>query len=80
VKALTQFPSELDKLSENQGWTSNLGQAFQNQQSDVMAANPATEAGSRKMASTRWRVPSGNDLFVVGGEDGFPKLSKSLSM
>ena len=38
VKALTQFPSVLDNLAENLGWTSNLGQAFQNQQSDVMAA------------------------------------------
>jgi hypothetical protein len=38
VKALTQFPSVLDNLAENLGWTSSLGQAFQNQQSDVMAA------------------------------------------
>ena len=38
VKALTQFPSVLDNLAQNLGWTSNLGQAFQNQQSDVMAA------------------------------------------
>jgi Protein of unknown function (DUF3300) len=38
VKALTQFPSVLDNLAENLGWTSNLGQAFQNQQSNVMAA------------------------------------------
>ncbi|HMH13461.1 MAG TPA: DUF3300 domain-containing protein [Edaphobacter sp.] len=38
VKALTQFPSVLDNLAENLSWTSNLGQAFQNQQSDVMAA------------------------------------------
>ncbi len=38
VKALTQFPSVLHDLAKNLSWTSNLGQAFTNQQSDVMAA------------------------------------------
>jgi hypothetical protein len=38
VKALTQFPSVLHNLAKNLSWTSNLGQAFTNQQSDVMAA------------------------------------------
>src|SRR5271156_1718025 len=38
VKALTQFPSVLHDLAKNLSWTSNLGQAFSNQQSDVMAA------------------------------------------
>jgi hypothetical protein len=38
VKALTQFPSVLDNLAHNLSWTSSLGQAFANQQSDVMAA------------------------------------------
>jgi hypothetical protein len=38
VKALTQFPSVLHDLGKNLSWTSNLGQAFTNQQSDVMAA------------------------------------------
>jgi Protein of unknown function (DUF3300) len=38
VKALTQFPSVLHNLAKNLSWTSNLGQAFENQQSDVMAA------------------------------------------
>jgi hypothetical protein len=38
VKALTQFPSVLNDLAGNLAWTSNLGQAFENQQSDVMAA------------------------------------------
>jgi hypothetical protein len=38
VKALTQFPSVLADLAGNLAWTSNLGQAFENQQSDVMAA------------------------------------------
>src|SRR5271156_753922 len=38
VKALTQFPSVLHDLAKNLSWTSSLGQAFENQQSDVMAA------------------------------------------
>ncbi len=38
IKALTQFSSVLDNLAHNLSWTSSLGQAFANQQSDVMAA------------------------------------------
>ena len=38
VKALTQFPSVLDNMAHNLSWTSSLGQAFANQQSDVMMA------------------------------------------
>jgi hypothetical protein len=38
VKALTQFPSVLHNMAKNLSWTSNLGQAFENQPSDVMAA------------------------------------------
>lgn len=38
IKALTQFPAVLNDLAGNLAWTSNLGQAFENQQSDVMAA------------------------------------------
>jgi hypothetical protein len=38
VKALTQFQSVLHNLAKNLSWTSSLGQAFENQQSDVMAA------------------------------------------
>lgn len=38
IKALTQFASVLDNLAHNLSWTSSLGQAFANQQADVMAA------------------------------------------
>jgi hypothetical protein len=38
VKALTQFPSVLHNLAKNLSWTSSLGDAFQNQASDVMEA------------------------------------------
>ncbi len=38
IKALTQFPAVLDNMAANLVWTSDLGQAFHNQQPDVMAA------------------------------------------
>jgi hypothetical protein len=38
VQALTQFPSVLDNMANNLSWTSALGDAFYNQQADVMAA------------------------------------------
>lgn len=38
VKALTQFPAVLANLAENLAWTSSLGQAYENQGADVMAA------------------------------------------
>ena len=44
VKALTQFPTVLDNLAKNLSWTSSLGQAFQYQQADVMAAVQAMRA------------------------------------
>ncbi len=44
VKALTQFPSVLDNLAHNLSWTSSLGQAFANQQADLMAAVQAMRA------------------------------------
>ena len=38
VKALTQFPSILHNLAQNLAWTSQLGEAYHNQASEVMAA------------------------------------------
>jgi uncharacterized protein YjdB len=38
LKALAQFPSVLDNLAKNIGWTSALGNASANQQADVLAA------------------------------------------
>jgi thiol:disulfide interchange protein len=44
VKALTQFPSVMDTLAKNLPWTSSLGQAYENQQAEVMAAVQAMRA------------------------------------
>src|SRR5580704_17449207 len=38
VKALTGFPSVLGNMDKNLAWTSSLGDAFYNQQQDVMDA------------------------------------------
>src|SRR5580692_4308501 len=38
VKALTEFPSVLGDLAKNLTWTSSLGEAYHNQQSEVMTA------------------------------------------
>src|SRR5271156_2492503 len=36
VKALTQFPSVLNQMAQSLAWTSSLGEAYHNQQADVM--------------------------------------------
>jgi Protein of unknown function (DUF3300) len=38
VKALVQYPDVLNNLASNLGWTSELGDAYYNQQADVMNA------------------------------------------
>jgi Protein of unknown function (DUF3300) len=53
VKALVQYPSILANLSKNLGWTSELGDAYYNQQEDVMKAvqemrKKAQKAGNLK--------------------------------
>jgi hypothetical protein len=61
VKALTQFPSVLDNLAHNLSWTSSLGQAFANQQSDVMAAVQAMRA----KAQTAGTLQSNSQITVT---------------
>ncbi len=53
VKALTAFPSVLANMDKNLSWTSSLGDAYYNQQSDVMDAvqamrQKAQQAGNLK--------------------------------
>src|SRR5580698_1373605 len=56
VKALTAFPSVLGNMDKNLGWTSSLGDAYYNQQQDVMDAvqvmrQRAQAAGNLKSTS-----------------------------
>jgi len=53
VKALTQFASVLDNLARNLSWTSSLGQAFANQQADVMAAVQVMRARAQAAGTLR---------------------------
>ena len=65
VKALVQFPNVLSNLASNLGWTSELGDAYYNQQQDVMNAvqvmrKKAQKAGNLK-SSQQENVQSGDN-------------------
>jgi uncharacterized protein DUF3300 len=59
--ALLKFPSVLEKLGENLGWTSALGDVSANQQADVMAAIQRMRA----KASAAGTLKSGEQIKVV---------------
>jgi len=61
VKALTQFPSVLDNMAKNLSWTSELGEAYHNQASDVMSAIQTLRA----QAKAAGHLKSGSQITVV---------------
>jgi hypothetical protein len=61
VKALTQFPSVLDKMAQSLAWTSSLGEAYHNQQADVMTAIQTLRAQAQKAGNLK----SGPQITVV---------------
>jgi hypothetical protein len=61
VKALTQFPSVLDKMAQSLAWTSSLGEAYHNQQADVMTAVQTLRAQAQKAGNLK----SGSQITVV---------------
>jgi hypothetical protein len=61
VKALTQFPSVLDKMAESLAWTSSLGEAYHNQQADVMTAVQTLRLEAKKAGNLK----SGPQITVV---------------
>ena len=69
VKALTGFPSVLGNMDKNLSWTSSLGDAYYNQQADVMAAvqvmrQKAEQAGNLK--TTRQQVvKTENETIII---------------
>jgi hypothetical protein len=70
VKALTQFPSVLKNMAQNLSWTSSLGEAYHNQQADVMAAiqtlrAQAKAAGSLKTTSQITVVQQSPQVIVI---------------
>jgi uncharacterized membrane protein YgcG len=69
VKALTQFPSVLANLDKNLSWASSLGDAYVNQQKDVMDAvqvmrGRAKSSGNLKSTSQE-KVTSQGQTIVI---------------
>jgi hypothetical protein len=73
VKALVQFPSVLNNLASNLGWTSELGDAYFNQPKDVMNAvqvmrGKAQQAGNLK-STQQENVQSDNGQIQIEPAD-----------
>ncbi len=70
VKALTQFPSVLSNMAQNLAWTSQLGEAYHNQEADVMTAiqamrGKAQAAGNLKSTAQMTVVQQSPDIIVI---------------
>ena len=73
VKALTQFPTVLNNLAENMSWTSQLGDAYHNQASEMMAAvqtlrKQAQAAGNLKTTTqqtVKTETQNGTQVIVI---------------
>ena len=73
VKALTEFPSVLANMDQNLSWTSSLGDAYFNQQQDLMNAvqamrERAEQAGNLKSTSQE-TVSNGGQTIVIEPAD-----------
>src|SRR5271166_2650508 len=69
VKALTAFPSVLGNMDKNLAWTSSLGDAYYNQQADVMDAvqvmrRRAEQAGNLKTTSQQTVETQGSTIVI----------------
>jgi hypothetical protein len=70
VKALTEFPSVLDNMAKNLTWISSLGEAYHNQQAEVMTAIQTLRAqakakGNLKSSSQITVVQQSPDVIVI---------------
>ncbi len=73
VKALTGFPSVLGNMDKNLSWTSSLGDAYYNQQQDVMDAiqvmrHKAEQAGALKNPQHEVVKEDGPDIDIEPAE------------
>jgi uncharacterized membrane protein YgcG len=73
VKALTAFPSVLGNMDKNLSWTSSLGDAYYNQQQDVMDAvqvmrQRAQEAGNLKTTPQQTVTAQGSTIIIEPAE------------
>ena len=53
IKALTEFPAVLNDMAQNLAWTAQLGEAYHNQASAVMAAVQAMRAKAKAAGNLR---------------------------
>ena len=73
VKALTQFPAVMNDMAQNLLWTSQLGEAYHNQASMVMAAIQAMRAKAKLAGNLRTSPqmilaqPSGDLITLMPG-------------
>ena len=70
VKALTAFPSVLGNMDKNLSWTSSLGDAYYNQQEDVMNAvqamrQRAQQAGTLKSTDQEAVATQGPNITIA---------------
>jgi hypothetical protein len=73
VKALVEFPSVLANMDKNLSWTSSLGDAYVNQQQDVMSAvqtmrDRAERAGNLKSTSQEKVSKQGKTIVIEPAE------------
>ena len=78
VKALTAFPSVLGNMDKNLSWTSSLGDAYYNQEQEVMNAvqvmrRRAQQAGHLNSTPQQSVTTEGSDIEI--GSQSAPKLS-----
>ena len=69
VKALTQFPSVLANMDQNLSWTSQLGDAYVNQEQDVLNAvqvmrQEAQKAGNLKSTPQQTVTTQGQEIVI----------------
>src|SRR6202161_1548549 len=69
VKAITAFPAVLGNMDKNLSWTSSLGDAYYNQQQDVMDAvqvmrQRAQQAGNLKTTPQQTVTDEGSDVEI----------------
>jgi hypothetical protein len=53
VKALTEFPSVLENMANNLTWTSSLGEAYHDQQAEVMSAIQTLRAQAKEKGTLK---------------------------
>jgi hypothetical protein len=73
VKALTGFPSVLGNMDKNLSWTSSLGDAYYNQQQDVMDAvqvmrKKAQDAGNLKTTPQQTVATQDSDITIEAAD------------